>query len=216
MNVQPKGAVMALTGPPPRDTHRTRKAILHAATHLFAESGYAATGLQQIADAAGVARATPSYFFRSKAGLWKAVLEEQNQLAAHIAPTAFQLAGAQPDRAALIAALVDVTLDFHIAHPEFLRLVQWSELQGNTLINEVRAHHVAVATAVHAVDAVLRGGALEQEDVRQMVLSVLGVCYAHLIFGQTLAAALNLSVNDPAFQVERRVHLKRLLLSASR
>ncbi|ACO47475.1 TetR/AcrR family transcriptional regulator [Deinococcus deserti] len=200
----------------PRDAQRTREAILRAATQLFAESGYAATGLQQIADAAGVARATPSYFFRSKAGLWKAVLEEQNQLAAQIAPTAFQLAGQQPDRATLIAALVDVTLDFHAAHPEFLRLVQWSELQGNTLINEVQAHHVAVATAVHAVDAVLRDGALEQEDVRQMVLSVLGVCYAHLIFGQTLAAALNLNVDDPEFQTERRSHLKRLLLSASR
>ncbi|MFC4640241.1 TetR/AcrR family transcriptional regulator [Deinococcus hohokamensis] len=198
-----------------RDVQRTREAILRAATQLFAESGYAATGLQQIADAAGVARATPSYFFRSKAGLWKAVLEEQTRMAAQIAPTAFQLAGRGPDRAALISALVDVTLDFHAAHPEFLRLVQWSELQRNPLINDVTAHHVAVQTAVQAVTAVLDGGALQQEDVRQVVMSVLGLCYAHLIFGQTLAASLTLNVNDPDFQSERRAHLKRLLMAAA-
>lgn len=207
---------MEPTEPRPRDAQRTREEILRVAARLFAESGYAATGLQQIADAAGVARATPSYFFRSKEGLWKAVLEEQTRLAAQIAPTAFRLAGQQPGRDAVIAALVDVTLDFHAAHPGFLRLVQWSELQGNSLIHEVPSHRAAVETATGAVTAVLRGGAMQEEDARQMVLSVLGACYAHLVFGQTLAAALNLNVDDPGFEAERRAHLKRLLLAASR
>lgn len=198
-----------------RGSGQTREAILRAATRLFATSGYAATGLQQIADEAGVARATPSYFFRSKAGLWKAVLEEQNRLAAQLAPAALAQVGRSPERADLIGALVDVTLDFHAAHPEFLRLVQWSELQGNRLIHEVPAHQQAVETVARTLGPLLQGGTLGHEDVRQMVLSVLGACYAHLTFSQTLVTALGLNVDDPAFQTERRAHLKRLLLAAA-
>ncbi|SMB89589.1 TetR/AcrR family transcriptional regulator [Deinococcus hopiensis] len=197
----------------PREGNQTRSAILQAATQLFATQGFAATGLQQVADAAGVARATPSYFFGSKEGLWKAVLEAQNQLAARIVPVAFAQAGAQPDRAALIGALVDATLGFHEQHPEFLRLIQWSELQGNGLIHEVPTHGQAVETAVHAVQHVLRGSAMQEEDVRHVVLSVLGACYAHLVYGRTLGLTLGLHTDVPAFLTERRAHLKRLLLA---
>lgn len=201
--------------PEPRsgEASRTRTAILEAATQLFAAQGFSATGLQQVADAAGVARATPSYFFGSKEGLWKAVLEAQNRLAATVVPLAFAQAGTQTDHAALIGALVDTTLDFHEQHPEFLRLVQWSELQGNPLIHEVPAHSEVVGTVIGAVQHVLRDSGLQGEDVRQVVLSVLGACYAHLIYGRTLGTALGIDPGEPAFLTERRAHLKRLLLA---
>ena len=57
-----------------RDGTRTQEAILAAAEVLFAQQGFDGTSMQQIAESAGVARATPSYFFRSKAALYDAVL----------------------------------------------------------------------------------------------------------------------------------------------
>ena len=58
-----------------RDAERSRAAILDAAERLFAAYGYHATSLQDVGDAAGVSRGTPSYFFRSKEGLYRAVLD---------------------------------------------------------------------------------------------------------------------------------------------
>ena len=57
-----------------RDAERTREAILIAAEDHFARRGFEGTSLQQIAEAAGVARSTPAYFFGSKDALYDAVL----------------------------------------------------------------------------------------------------------------------------------------------
>ncbi|MDQ3874836.1 MAG: TetR family transcriptional regulator, partial [Actinomycetota bacterium] len=48
-----------------RDAARSKEAILVAAENRFARFGFEGTSLQQIAEAAGVARSTPAYFFRS-------------------------------------------------------------------------------------------------------------------------------------------------------
>src|SRR5437764_8022367 len=57
-----------------RDAERTKEAILVAAEDRFARLGFDGTSLQQIGEAAGVARSTPAYFFRSKEALYDAVL----------------------------------------------------------------------------------------------------------------------------------------------
>jgi AcrR family transcriptional regulator len=55
---------------------RTRQAIVATAGELFAERGYAATSLADIAAAAGVARPTAFAAFGSKAALLRQVLDE--------------------------------------------------------------------------------------------------------------------------------------------
>lgn len=49
--------------------------ILEAATTLFSRKGYAATGVRELADEAGVNLAMISYYFGSKQGLLKALIE---------------------------------------------------------------------------------------------------------------------------------------------
>ena len=58
-----------------RDAERSKELILDAAEHLFAERGYEETSLSDVGERAGVSRATPGYFFGSKADLHRAVLE---------------------------------------------------------------------------------------------------------------------------------------------
>jgi AcrR family transcriptional regulator len=57
-----------------RDGERSKEAILSAAEDLFARQGFEGTSMQEIGEAAGVARSTPAYFFRSKEALYEAVL----------------------------------------------------------------------------------------------------------------------------------------------
>lgn len=201
------------TGARSRDADRTREAILQAASRLFARQGYEATTMAQIASAAGVARGTPSYFFGSKEGLWKAVLEAHSRAAMEVVPRALARLAEVSGVGERIAALVDSCLEFAEENPDFFRLIQWSELQGNTLIAEVQAHREAIAQALQAVESVLLGEAAG-EDPRQVVMSVIGLCNAHLVYGQTLGTPLGLDVRSPEFLASRRTHLKRMLIAA--
>lgn len=54
---------------------RTRAAILAAAEDLFAEHGFAATRLEDVAERVGIRRASIVYHFRDKTELYDAVLE---------------------------------------------------------------------------------------------------------------------------------------------
>jgi TetR/AcrR family transcriptional regulator len=60
----------------PAKAERTRAAILAAAERLFARRGYAATRLEDVADAVGVKRAALFYHFRDKQTLYDAVIED--------------------------------------------------------------------------------------------------------------------------------------------
>jgi len=55
---------------------RTRQAIFEAGAILFSSKGYAASGVREIAKAAGVNQALVSYHFGGKAGLYDSILSE--------------------------------------------------------------------------------------------------------------------------------------------
>ena len=57
-------------------TSATRRALLDAARDQFAERGYAGTGREQVAAAAGVTRGALHHHFGTKEGLFRAVVEE--------------------------------------------------------------------------------------------------------------------------------------------
>lgn len=151
--------------------------------------------------------------FGSKEGLWRAVLEAQNQAALEVVPKAMGRLRQQASKADMIEALVDAYLEFLEVHPHFFRLIQWSELQKNTMINEIQIHWDVIAKAMEAVLAVISGSE-SSEDPEQLVMSIIGVCNAHLVYGNTLGLPLGLDVNEPDFLEARRAHLKRLLVKA--
>lgn len=59
-----------------RDAERTREAILQAAQHIFAEKGFAETGVRDITDRAGVNQSLVSRYFGGKLKLFEAALEQ--------------------------------------------------------------------------------------------------------------------------------------------
>lgn len=69
-----------------------KEKLLAAAVPLFAEKGFAAVSIREVAESAGVNSALISYYFGGKSGLYEAVLNEQFSVI-----TAFlQSLGAQP------------------------------------------------------------------------------------------------------------------------
>ncbi len=97
----------------------TRGRILEAALELFAASGFEGASTRTIAERAGVNLPAIQYYFGSKEGLYRAVVEQFSQeMQAGVAPIAerirAELATGQPSRRRLVGLLCDM-LDIVIA-----------------------------------------------------------------------------------------------------
>jgi len=104
----------------PAKAERTRSAILAAAERLFARRGYAATRLDDVADAVGVKRAALFYHFRDKQALYDAVIEEAfGELVARV-EGALAASGAIAPR---VEAAVEAWVDAIQARPALARLI---------------------------------------------------------------------------------------------
>jgi TetR/AcrR family transcriptional regulator len=202
--------------PRTRDAERSKSAILEAATQLFAQKGFDATGIGEIAQIAGVARGTPAYFFGSKEALFEEVVSRLNQRAVVIVPTALERAGENPNAEKLIEVFIDTYLEFHAANPEFLRVIHWISLTENRLTTQAVTHWNSLASMLSAVMMTLKDTPLESMDPRQMVLTIIGMCNAHLTYGVTVAEPLGLHTNAADFLETRKTHLKRILIAALR
>jgi TetR/AcrR family transcriptional regulator len=105
--------------PGPR-AERTRAAILEAAEAIFAERGFAAARLEDVAEAVGIRRASIVYHFRDKRELYEAVL------ARLFGDFRVRLEAAFASRAALIErieAAVGAWVDYVAARPALARIL---------------------------------------------------------------------------------------------
>ena len=98
----------------------TRSRILEASIELFATSGFDGASTRTIAERAGVNLPAIQYYFGSKEGLYRAVVEEfAREIRAAVGPTAeriaTELASGHPSRRQLVGLLCDM-LDIVIAH----------------------------------------------------------------------------------------------------
>lgn len=110
----------ALAARPAVKAERTRAAILAAAERLFARRGYAATRLEDVAEAVGVKRAAIFYYFRDKRALYDAVIEDAfSELVARL-----DAVYSSPSPIALrVEWAVEVWVDAILARPALARLI---------------------------------------------------------------------------------------------
>lgn len=169
----------------------TREALLAAARELFADSGYAATGREQIAERAGVTRGALYHHFSSKEALFRAVVESlEQQACAQIATAAMRASDPLDQLRRGCAAFLDSALE-----PAFQRIVlvdgpavlgwqAWREIDadnGAALLREGLAH-------------VLPPGSAESGSVEVLTRLLLGA----------LNEAAFLVANDPSPRRTRR------------
>lgn len=200
-----------------RDAARSRESILDAAEQLFAAHGYEATSLQEVGAAAGVSRGTPSYFFRSKAELYRAVLERSFGQVRNAVKSGRERAlksGEPPE--VVLAGAVGEYFDFISGHPHFVRLLEWEALQGVGQLGELAPHLGAIHEAVAAIADELGFGADDRGDAEQLVLSILALCWFPMIHARTLLPGMGGNPDDPAFVRQRRQHIIDLVLHGMR
>jgi len=146
---------IALPAPRPPKAERTRAAILTAAERLFAERGFDATRLEDVAAAVGIRRASIVYHFRDKAELYDAVLADV--LGALHARLAAALLGTGAF-ATRIERAVSAWIDAIVARPALARLLLREVADGTPARSTRLAPHLApffalVERALEAPDA---------------------------------------------------------------
>ncbi|MGX1804331.1 TetR family transcriptional regulator [Nocardia sp. NPDC055321] len=139
------------------DTDRTRRLLLEAAVHEFAERGPDGARVAAIATRAGINKERIYQYFGDKQGLFDAVLTDQLAQLAAASPL-------HPDAAGDLAEYAGHVFDFHHTHPQFLRLLYWEGLQshaGALPAESARASHYA--EKVRALAAAQRAGTLPDD-----------------------------------------------------
>jgi AcrR family transcriptional regulator len=194
-----------------RNPARSRTAILDAAETLFAQKGYDATSLSEVGAAAGVSRGTPGYFFGSKAELYQAVLERsfEEVREAVRAGRARALASSQASEAILAGAVSDY-FDFLAARPNLVRLIEREALGTGGLPDA--GHLSAGQEALAAISAELGLDDSASGDAAQLLLSIIALCWFHLIHARTVAPAVGVSLDGAADLERRKRHVVGLVL----
>jgi AcrR family transcriptional regulator len=195
-----------------RNPVRTRAAILDAAEKLFAQKGFDTTSLNEVGAAAGVSRGTPGYFFGSKADLYQAVLDRcfaEVREAVRSGRERALASGQSPE--AILAGAVSDYFDFLAARPNFIRLIEREALNGGSQLDDV-SHLPAGQEALAAISAELGLDDAPSGEAAQLLLSIIALCWFHLIHARTVAPAVGVTLENVEDLERRRRHIVGLVL----
>ena len=194
-----------------RDAERTKEAILVAAEDRFARLGFDGTSLQQIGEAAGVARSTPAYFFGNKKALYDAVLARVIARAQEAMARAYTTENGDRSAEEAAESYVSAFLDLLGHDQNFVRLSQREALVDASGIAEFFGRFVEEAV-------VLLRPAAEKAGVspERLVLDLTALCWYPFAHEHTLMPALGITARNPAFVDEQKRHLGNLVRALTR
>jgi AcrR family transcriptional regulator len=181
------------------DPERTRADIIEVATREFSDKGLAGARIDLIAQAMRTSKRMIYYYFGSKEGLYVAVLEAAYSRMRSI-ESGLHLEDLAPEDA--LRKLVGFTVDYQLAHPEFIRLVMNENMHRGQYLAQSKTIQRLNVPAIEGLrqvlvrgqrEGVFRGG-LDPLDLHMSIsaLSVFNVANRHtfsLIFKCDLQTA---------------------------
>jgi TetR/AcrR family transcriptional regulator len=189
--------------------------ILAAARSEFADRGFAAARLQDIARRADLTHPTLLYWFKSKEELYRAVITSEiaDWAAETRAAISTGLRGFEQ-----VASLVDAGFRFFEGHQDLVRILRREAIEGGGRLEEAAAEHLRpfLTDAVAFLRREVRAGRLRPHDP----LELMQVCYGALftyfsdarfrgkLTGQDPLAAPALERNRKAFMALLRAALE--------
>src|SRR5437868_988269 len=123
-----------------RDSVETRTTILRAAERIYAENGMAGARTEAIAAAAHVNKALLYYYFKSKEGLYQAVIGSQLQ---EFQQQAREVLSAKGPAGPILLRYVSYHFDFIGTHPNYPRIFQRMMMEGDRALERtIREHSI--------------------------------------------------------------------------
>ena len=165
--------------PAARDPHHhnsaeTREAILGAAERIFGDEGLEGARTDAIAAAAGVNKALLYYYFRSKEGLYRAVLESY---LADFNRQALVVLSSQGSARSVLLRYINLHFDFMAAHPHHGPLSQRMLMEDQkSLVRLARQYILPRSEAlVGVIERGMRAGELRQMDSTHAAISLISL-----------------------------------------
>jgi AcrR family transcriptional regulator len=151
-----------------------RERLLIAAVRLFASRGYTATSVREIVEAAGVTKPVLYYYFRSKEGVFHAIMQEA--IAAHraVLDEVRRSGGTASDRILLLAESVYTLVLENSLAVRTIDAVYYGPREGGPDIDFEPLHGEFDAFIRALVEAGVASGEFPRRNVDDMVLAILG------------------------------------------
>lgn len=141
-----------------RDAERTRAELLEVATEAFAESGFAGTRVDEIAERTQTTKRMIYYYFGGKEQLYMAVLENAYR-GIRDAEQAIHADDLPPVEA--LRRIAELTYDHHRNHTAFIRLVSIENIHHGEYIKRLEGLRTINKPAVDVLEKVIERGSAE-------------------------------------------------------
>jgi TetR/AcrR family transcriptional regulator len=187
---------------------RTRAAILEAAERLFAERGFPATRLEDVAEAVGIRRASIVYYFRDKRDLYDAVLEAVfSDFRARLAAAL----GGPGGTGARIEAAVSAWVDYVGERPAFARILLREVADARADARPALLDHLAPLTEL--VQRFVRESGAEDSHLKPIdpAHAASTIAGATIFFVAAMPTLLRDSGFDPLRPEELEAHRREML-----
>ena len=176
--------VQATHGTRSRSAELTRQQILDAALRLFAARGYAGASTKAITETGHVTKPVLYYHFGSKAGLFRAIVDQnENRLLEVISQIKGEVQST-PERLVEICAAM---FQFACDRPEDMSLAVDLLLQGRKLRPPHKRCFGKAQKRLAVIQEVMEQGKIDgllskQIDSRQLAVGFLGMIHLHILF----------------------------------
>ncbi|WP_313669459.1 TetR family transcriptional regulator [Sandarakinorhabdus sp.] len=200
------------------DADATRADILRVAATEFSAKGLAGARIDEIAEKTRSSKRMIYYYFGSKEELYRAVLEQSyGGIREAEADRHFE---EMPALEAL-RAHVEHTLDYHLAHPEFVRLVMNENIHHAEHLGGVEGISERNRRVVASMQAIIDKGMAEGTfrdglDPLELHLQVSSLCFYVVSNRYTIRTIFGLDMANPEVIARRRDAIVHTMLGAVR
>jgi AcrR family transcriptional regulator len=194
-------------------TATVRDRLLGEATKLFAQSGYRGTTVDEIVAAAKVNKRMVYHYFGDKEKLYHAVLIEAYR---GLETVEVEALSHTQDIATLTESIVRSYFDFLAAHPEFVRLILWENLNDGRGLAQTdsKLSKDPMLSALNRLlrDGIAAGSIRPDMDARHLLISIIGLCLVYSSNRYTLSQALRMDLGSARVRTQGIRHVTQLLL----
>jgi AcrR family transcriptional regulator len=197
----------------PQTIPGTRARILDAALDAFAETGYAGTSLNDIAEQVGIRRQSLLHHFPSKEELYREVLVDSfARWTALVEGAVTRPVGGWPQ----VERILRAGFQFFDEHPAFVRLARREAIEGGPLMQEQLASTIRPLfdRAAAYLDVEMQDGRLRRYDSRQLLLTGYGAILSYLSDADLVSVLLDTDAMSDQALVTRREHVIDLFRNA--